>query len=296
MFSEDLVSRWIADDPDPATARELSELLATAKSSGPDAEAARAELTDRFSGMLQFGTAGLRGRLGGGPNRMNRAVVMRAAAGLTGYLADRVGDGFVVAIGYDARYGSKQFATDTAAIVTAAGGVAHLMPRELPTPLLAFAVRDLDADAGVMVTASHNPPQDNGYKVYLGGRAVDEDARGTQIVAPHDTGIAAKIASIDNVSDIERAASGWHTIGEDLIDRYVARASSLVPEGGAAGLKIVLTAMHGVGADTCERALKGAGFDVAIHTMPGTGHGISPDGLGAALGFITRVLGEAPPR
>ena len=223
MFSEDLVSRWIADDPDPATARELSDLLATTKKTGPDAEAARAELTDRFSGMLQFGTAGLRGRLGGGPNRMNRAVVMRAAAGLTGYLADRVGEGFVVAIGYDARYGSKQFATDTAAIVTAAGGVAHLMPRELPTPLLAFAVRDLDADAGVMVTASHNPPQDNGYKVYVGR---------SQIVPPTDAQIAAQIEAVAAapLSDIPRVTD-YETVGEALIDAY---GNCIIESGQAA--------------------------------------------------------------
>ncbi|OKL53446.1 phosphomannomutase [Bowdeniella nasicola] len=256
-FDDAAVRAWIDDDPDPTTAQELSDLLAAAE--GGD-EAASADLADRFSGTLQFGTAGLRGALGGGPNRMNRAVVMRAAAGLVAYLRNEIGDGFVVTIGYDARYGSKQFATDTAAIVTAAGGIAHLMPRTLPTPVLAFSVLDLDADAGVMVTASHNPPQDNGYKVYLGGRMVEATARGAQIVSPHDARIAEQIAKVERVADIERAEDGWHTIGEDLIDRYVARVSSMVPQGRAGSLKVVLTAMHGVGAETCMRALTDAGF------------------------------------
>ncbi|SEA17172.1 phosphomannomutase [Bowdeniella nasicola] len=257
-YDEGYIQSWIEDDPDPITAKELTDMLAAAK--GGD-DGAAAELTDRFSGTLQFGTAGLRGALGGGPNRMNRAVVIRAAKGLCNYLKNSIGDGFVVTIGYDARHGSKQFAEDTAAIVTASGGIAHLMPRTLPTPVLAFSVRDLDADAGVMVTASHNPPQDNGYKVYLGGRMVDEAGRGAQIVEPHDAGIAAEIARIERVADIERADSGWHLIGEDLIDRYIERAISLVPKGRAGSLKVVLTAMHGVGAETCMRALNGAGFD-----------------------------------
>ena len=186
----DTIQAWIDDDPDPATAAEVAALLAQAKGGS---EAAAADLADRFSGTLEFGTAGLRGVMGGGPNRMNRAVVIRAAAGLTAWLKDRLGT-FTVVIGCDARHGSAQFARDTAAVVTAAGGRALLLPAARPTPVLAFAVRHLGADAGVMVTASHNPPQDNGYKVYLGGSAVGQDARGVQIVPPYDTQIAAKIA------------------------------------------------------------------------------------------------------
>jgi len=166
-FDADIVESWIADDPDEQTRTELAALLESATAG--DA-AAIAELEDRFAAPLTFGTAGLRGALGGGPNRMNRAVVIRAAAGLAGFLRDTLGEGFRVVIGCDARHGSADFARDTAAVVTAAGGQALLLPDKLPTPVLAFALGHLDCDAGVMVTASHNPPQDNGYKVYLGAR------------------------------------------------------------------------------------------------------------------------------
>ena len=157
------VNTWIEDDPDQASREELGALLKEL----PD-EAVAKDLADRFAGPLTFGTAGLRGPLRAGPNGMNRAVVARAAAGLAAYLNAIDANGPVV-IGYDARYGSKQFAYDTAEIVRGYGRAAKVMPRELPTPLLAFAVGHFDAAAGVMVTASHNPPQDNGYKVYLGG-------------------------------------------------------------------------------------------------------------------------------
>ncbi|MDO5700919.1 MAG: phospho-sugar mutase [Bowdeniella nasicola] len=254
------VHDWIEDDPDEETASELKDLLAAAQQEGAMGEEARAELEDRFDGTLQFGTAGLRGALGGGPNRMNRAVVIRAAAGLVSYLKSRVGGDFTVAIGFDARHGSEQFARDTAAVVTAAGGHACLMPRPLPTPVLAFAVRDLEADAGVMVTASHNPPQDNGYKVYLGARFVEEEGRGAQIVAPHDSLIAEHIAAVETVADVPRASQGWQTIGEDLIERYLQRCASLAPVGRAGALRIVLTSLHGVGGTTCVEALRRAGF------------------------------------
>ena len=212
-FDPELAARvraWIDDDPDPQTARHLADLLDLAGESTADETmqiAARQELADRFAGFLEFGTAGLRGALGGGPNRMNRAVVIRTAAGLVRYLGDVLGANARprVVIGYDARYLSETFARDTAAVVTAAGGEALLMPRFLPTPVLAFAVRHLAADAGVMVTASHNPPQDNGYKVYLGGRVVTDAGQGVQIVPPHDAEIAARIAArIDRA-----AASPW---------------------------------------------------------------------------------------
>jgi len=186
------VEAWIVDDPDEVTKNELQDLLFVASgrepSTGPVADPAAAqaaavtEIQDAFSGLLQFGTAGLRGRMAAGPNRMNRAVVIRAAAGLAAYLLEAraaVGDGGrpSIVIGYDARYNSATFAQDTAAVMTAAGVDAHLFPGHCPTPVVAFAVRHLGVDAGVVVTASHNPPQDNGYKVYLGGTLVTDEGR-----------------------------------------------------------------------------------------------------------------------
>ena len=182
---------WAQDDPDPATRAELESLIASDDT---------AELQDRFDGTLEFGTAGLRGALGAGSNRMNRVVVLRAAAGLAAYLlAHGARSGDSVVIGYDARHNSDVFARDTAEVMTGAGFQALVLPRPLPTPLLAFAIQDLGCVAGVMVTASHNPPQDNGYKVYLGD--------GSQIVPPADEEIAAQIAAVGAVADIPRGPS-----------------------------------------------------------------------------------------
>ncbi|NTW39118.1 MAG: phospho-sugar mutase [Cellulomonadaceae bacterium] len=265
------VRSWIDDDPDQQTAAELREILAAAKSEpGPHRDAALADLVDRFSGMLEFGTAGLRGALGGGPNRMNRSVVIRAAAGLVHYLADALTEvaattttstveGPRVVIGYDARTNSDVFARDTAAVVLAAGGHALLLPEPLPTPLLAFAVRHLGADAGVMVTASHNPPQDNGYKVYLGGRVVTDSGQGSQIVPPYDAAIAAKIAEIRAVAQVPRADSGWTVLGPEIQDAYLSTVAGL-RDDGPRDLRIVLTPLHGVGGHVAELVLKGAGF------------------------------------
>ncbi len=189
---------WAAQDPDPATSAALLELL---RRDGDGDPAARQELADSFSGTLQFGTAGLRAALGPGPNRMNRVVVRRAAAGFAAFLLAAVAEAAPgtrprAVVGYDARHNSDVFAAETAAIFTAAGIETFLMPAALPTPLLAYAVRALGCDGGVMVTASHNPPQDNGYKVYLGRHAVPESGNGAQIVAPYDAAIAAQIDAV----------------------------------------------------------------------------------------------------
>jgi len=241
---------WLADDPDPATRAELTGVLAAADQGDADAVV---DLVDRFLGLLEFGTAGLRGALGAGPNRMNRAVVIRAAAGLTAYLkAEGAVPSPNLVIGYDARHSSDVFARDTAAVVVGAGGTATVLPRPLPTPVLAFAVRHLGADAGVMVTASHNPPQDNGYKVYLGD--------GSQIAPPSDARIAAHIGAVDVVADVPLADDGWVTMGDDLLDDYVDAVCRLVAEDGPRDLSVVHTSLHGVGNDTLRRVFVGAGF------------------------------------
>ncbi len=241
------VREWIGEDPDPATREELAALLAAA--AGGDGTAGE-ELADRFSGTLEFGTAGLRGAMGGGPMRMNRAVVIRAAAGLSRYVAEQ-GGGLVV-IGYDARYLSERFARDTAAVVTGAGLRAAVLPRPLPTPVLAFAIRHLGAAAGVMVTASHNPPQDNGYKVFLGD--------GSQIVPPADAEIAARIAAVGALESVPRPEHGWQVLGEDVLEAYLERTASVVAPGGPREVSTVYTPLHGVGREVLETAFARAGF------------------------------------
>jgi phosphomannomutase len=260
---------WAAQDPDPITAAALSELTGLASSG---VAAARQQLEDSFSGTLQFGTAGLRAALGPGPNRMNRVVVRRAAAGLAAFLKDAVeaaspGTRPRAVVGYDARHNSDVFALESAAIFTAAGIDTLLMPSALPTPLLAYAVRSLDCDGGVMVTASHNPPQDNGYKVYLGGRAVEESGRGSQIVAPYDSQIAASIEAVGPLDSIELAESGWIELPVSITGEYEAAMAGLadVENFPARELKIVLTPMHGVGGETAVSVLNAAGFtDVSL--------------------------------
>ncbi|MFE0464934.1 phospho-sugar mutase [Kitasatospora sp. NPDC058965] len=242
----DRARQWLAEDPDPATREELAALLARAAE-----PAVAAELAERFADRLQFGTAGLRGELGAGPMRMNRAVVIRAAAGLASHLR-AAGAGELVVIGYDARYKSYEFARDTAAVMVGAGLRAALLPRPLPTPVLAFAVRELGAAAGVMVTASHNPPRDNGYKVYLGD--------GSQIVPPADGDIAARIDAVTSLAEVPLAADGWQVLGEEVLDAYLARALTLLDPAGPRDLDVVYTPLHGVGRDTLVAAWKQAGF------------------------------------
>ncbi|MFI6577372.1 phospho-sugar mutase [Nocardiopsis sp. NPDC050513] len=240
--------QWLAEDPDPATREELGALLARAESG--DA-AAVADLDDRFCARLEFGTAGLRGELGAGPNRMNRAVVMRAAAGISAWLAE----GSHVVVGYDARHGSADFAEASAAVLTGAGHRVSVLPGPLPTPVLAFSVRDLHADAGIMVTASHNPPRDNGYKVYVGGTGPHA---GAQIVAPVDAEISAAIDAVGPLGDLP-LGRGWTVLGEEAVERYLAAVTAL-PLGEDRDLAIAYTPMHGVGGEILLAAMERAGF------------------------------------
>ncbi|MCG5220764.1 phospho-sugar mutase [Streptosporangium sp. KLBMP 9127] len=228
---------WLAQDPDPETRDELRKLLAAGD---------LGELADRFGAKLEFGTAGLRGELGAGPNRMNRVTVLRAAAGLAAVL----GPGGHVVIGYDARHNSDVFARDTADVLTGAGLRASLLPRPLPTPVLAFAVRRLGADAGVTVTASHNPPRDNGYKVYWND--------GSQIVPPIDADISAAIDAAPKVTELPLGDT-WATLGEDIVDAYLEAVTGL-PIGDARELRVAYTPLHGVGAATLTTAFERAGF------------------------------------
>ncbi|HEX2315319.1 MAG TPA: phospho-sugar mutase [Thermomonospora sp.] len=310
---------WLSQDPDPDTRAELRALL----DSGDEAA-----LADRFATRLEFGTAGLRGELGAGPNRMNRVTVLRAAAGLTTRLLTslpgaestetptaqpatsaaetgaaetgtgaaevgavesgdlgtgvaRGGDAEVVVggtgtagmraagargagglgrpgvvIGYDARHGSERFALDTAAVVTGAGLAAWVMPRPLPTPVLAFAVRHLGASAGVMVTASHNPPRDNGYKVYWGD--------GAQILAPLDAEISAAIDAVGRVDELPLGRPGdWTVLDDGIVDAYLDALSGL-PLAGPRDLSVVYTPLHGVGLDVLTRAFERAGFPAPV--------------------------------
>lgn len=247
---------WLAQDPDDETRAELAGLVERARVSD---DVAVAELHDRFDTRLQFGTAGLRGRIEAGSNRMNRVLVSQAAAGLAAYLLEQAPAGVTpsVVIGYDGRKNSAVFASDTAELMAGAGVRAILLPRLLPTPVLAFAVRFFDASAGVMVTASHNPPADNGYKVYLGG-----EHHGSQIVSPADAAIAAHIGRIAEtalVQDLPRS-DGFEIAGEDVVDAYVAETAAVAPAPAGGQLRVVYTAMHGVGWETTRRVLETAGY------------------------------------
>jgi phosphomannomutase len=242
MVSTDEVRAWIEDEVDPAAADELQALL----DAGDDDE-----LADRFRAPLSFGTAGLRGPLRAGPNGMNRTVVRRAAAGLAAWLTAHGFAGRPVVVGFDARHGSADFARDSAQILAAAGFDARLMPAPLPTPVTAFAVQRFGAAAGVVVTASHNPPQDNGYKVYA------DD--GAQIVPPADREIEAAIRAVGPARTIPLSEQGVTTLDDAIVADYVAAVAALVDDGPR-DLAIVHTAMHGVGSAVAERAFAAAGF------------------------------------
>ena len=244
------VEAWIADDPDALTAGQLRQWLDTNN---------EAELRASFSGFLQFGTAGLRGPIRPGPSGMNRAVVGRAASGIVAYMKER--NLTSVVIGRDARYGSEDYTLETAEIMSGAGMKVYVLPRPLPTPVLAFATNDLACDVGIMVTASHNPPQDNGYKVYLGGTVDGIEYRGSQIVSPTDISIAQKIDAITSLKAQPRGKE-WTVLGEEIIEKYIARTASLATNPG--NLRIVYTAMHGVGTETIQRVFHKAGFPSPI--------------------------------
>ena len=240
------VQAWIADDPDPITASQLQQWLDTNN---------EAELRISFNGFLQFGTAGLRGPIRPGPSGMNRAVVGRTAAGLVAYMKER--NLTSVVIGRDARYGSEDYTFETAEIMSGAGMKVFVLPRPLPTPVLAFATNELGCDVGIMVTASHNPPQDNGYKVYLGGTVDGIEYRGSQIVSPTDVSIAQKIDAITSLKEQPRGKE-WIVLGEEIIQKYIDRTASLATKSGS--LRIVYTAMHGVGTETLQQVFHKAGF------------------------------------
>ncbi|ASY16283.1 phosphomannomutase [Candidatus Planktophila sulfonica] len=244
------VEAWIADDPDPKTAAELQTLL----DAGDEVT-----LKKYFNGFLQFGTAGLRGPIGPGPSCMNRAVVGRAAAGIASYMQKR---GMTkVVIGRDARYGSEDYTFETAEIMSGAGMDVYILPRPLPTPVLAFATSYLACDIGIMVTASHNPPQDNGYKVYVGPEADGVKYASSQIINPTDGFIAADIDAVTSLRSLPRG-SKWTILDEEVLNEYVKRTSALAPRPG--DLKVVYTAMHGVGTETAQLVFNKAGFSSLI--------------------------------
>lgn len=256
-IAPDVLSRihhWRQSDCDPGSVVDLDHLVQSAVRGD---EAAMDELLDAFNGTLSFGTAGLRGRMGPGPNRMNAAVVRRTACALAqtaiGSTTGNVSHSApVVVIGYDARRRSTHFAQETARVMHAAGWRALVLPQALPTPVLAFAVRHLHADLGIMVTASHNPPADNGYKVYL--------ADGRHITSPLDTRIAAAIKNTPAASQIP-TSDDWETLDNSIVLSYLDAAVSVVSPSTARDLRIVHTALHGVGSAVFTRALLQAGFD-----------------------------------
>jgi phosphomannomutase len=240
------IENWIADDPDPVTASALQTLL----DAGDEAS-----LRIYFNGFLQFGTAGLRGPNGPGPSCMNRAVVGRTAAGIAQYMKKR---GLTrVVIGRDARHGSYEYAMESAEIFSGAGCEVFILPKALPTPVLAYATKALRADIGIMVTASHNPPADNGYKVYVGPTADGVSYACSQIINPTDGFIADEIAAITKLSTQPRGTQ-WEVVEERVIDEYISRTATLGKKPGA--LRIVYTAMHGVGTATISEVFKKAGF------------------------------------
>jgi len=247
------VLHWIEQDPDSVTKAQLAQLLLDAKTD----QDALAELQDAFVAPLEFGTAGLRGALGAGPNRMNRVTVLQAASGLAQYLVQQGSSGQKVVIGFDARYNSDVFADDTARVMSGAGLEPIIFSHVVPTPVLAFAIRHLGACAGVMVTASHNPPQDNGYKVYLGD--------GRQIVSPVDEQISKLIKTVSDVREIVQGDAG-KKVSDEVVNTYTSLTSQLIKSGPTTDVQrksvtSVYTAMHGVGWKTLQAVMNSSGFN-----------------------------------
>ena len=246
------VQAWLEDDPDPETRAELTALL----------ERDHTELARRFDGRLQFGTAGLRGEMAAGPMRMNRVTVRRAAAGLARHLLDTEPDARRrgVVVGFDARRNSEVFALDSVRVFAGAGLPVHLLGRPLPTPVAAFATSHLGAAAGVVVTASHNPPADNGYKVFL--------ADGSQIVPPHDAAIATCIDAVPRLGEVplgDPAGRGVRRVDDDVLEAYLARVPGVRHEPRRSDVRVAYTALHGVGAELIDRAFAVAGFAPVHH-------------------------------
>jgi phosphomannomutase len=238
--------RWLSAEPDDDIRAELADLLAR------DGD----ELSERFTGRLQFGTAGLRAAIGAGPQRMNRLVVRQAAAGLGTYLLETDPEATErgVIVGYDARRKSDVFASDTARVLAGLGIPVRIFDRMVPTPVLAWSITETRSAAGVVVTASHNPPADNGYKVYLGD--------GAQIVPPHDVGIAACIDRFDAV-DVVLAPTDdplITSIGDELVEAYIAAVPAVRVRPEIAGVPVAYTPMHGVGGAVIVRAFEAAGL------------------------------------
>ena len=265
---------WRADDPDPDASAEIARLLA---------EGAKDELADRFRGSLEFGTAGLRGLLGAGPNRMNRKVVLRATAGLCAYLLETTPDAATrgICIGFDGRRMSRTFADDAAMVAAGMGIRVRTFDHVVPTPVLAFACRRFKAAGGIMITASHNPPDYNGYKVYWGN--------GAQIIPPVDAAIAAAIAKVGDVASIAREKlgdaeeAGRYALCEaDLENDYLAGVQALqVHPGLTRDISIAYTALHGVGDVLARRALSDAGFS-RVWSVP---EQAEPDGAFPTVAF-----------
>ncbi|QMV86146.1 phospho-sugar mutase [Corynebacterium hindlerae] len=242
---------WAAHDPDPETKAEILTLV----DAGDEAE-----LAQRFQGPLAFGTAGLRAKVGAGESRLNQAVITRVTYGLTAWLRSKIGADPVIVVGCDARHGSKKFQQVAAEVISALGGRALVLPPENPTPLTAFSVKKYHADAGIMVTASHNPPADNGYKVYLGGRVATGAAEGVQLVSPADKEIASAFEAAPMADEIALSTDNIEQV--DPREEYIARAKTLA--GEHRDVTIALTPMHGVGGAIGHQLLSELGFTVSV--------------------------------